>query len=95
MAKNCQKWPKTTENENFEFRDEKIKVVEEVLGVISIYITYTFGQKISDPPLPPSRKGGGVKNFLRTEKIKVVEEVSGVISIYAGFLLVLENWKSL
>ena len=38
MAKNCQKWPKMTENENFEFRDEKIKVVEEVSGVISIYI---------------------------------------------------------
>ena len=51
MAKNCQKWPKMTENENFEFRDEKIKVVEEVSGVISIYITYTFGRK-NFHPLP-------------------------------------------
>ena len=51
MAKNCQKWPKMTKNENFEFRDEKIKVVEEVTGVISIYITYTFRRKKFTPPL--------------------------------------------
>ena len=47
-----------TKNENFESRDEKIKVVEEVSGVISIYITYTFRRKNFAPPLQGGGGGG-------------------------------------
>ena len=64
-----------TKNENFESRDENIKVAEEVSVVISKYITYTFGRKKFRPPevaltkicwwgIAPNSKllGGGERN---------------------------------
>ena len=53
----------------FKFRDQKIKVVEEVSGVISIYITYAFGRKKFYPlPLEDGGLGWGPKNLCSGSK---------------------------
>ena len=83
MTKNCQNWPKMTKNENFESRDEKIKVVEEVSGVISIYITYTFGRKKFRPPLPQGRSESKILGGTKFSKM----------SIFRGYFEKLLNFK--